>query len=332
MSYNLVDPVTGDLTRVAGNSNIVDSAIETTSTWSSKKINDELDKLKNITRLTDFDEAVPEIGKNKIYYVNKVIDTYKCAQWRVESMYYDVSELKQYRGVQKATSINGVDNIMLMREYYLDDNNVMRWGAWQQLATMDKVDRIPLIYGQNTDILAYALTCPLEKRTLVRIFSANAPNNPFGVTSETDFIYEISKIGDADGWISIKAKDVRTNREFLNTKTDTMWLGWQQLAIEKDIQCFRTAQSDSSLWYAQQKFGCVAGTRYRVQLTLSSSSGAWMGIFEFNAVSQAGTFNPNTTTFVKCGGNIDIQGIDVWGTITHDGGFVCAMMQMIDPM
>ena len=40
MSYNLVDPTTGDLTRVAGNSNIVDTAIKTDSTWSSKKIND----------------------------------------------------------------------------------------------------------------------------------------------------------------------------------------------------------------------------------------------------------------------------------------------------
>ena len=42
MSYNLVDPTTGDLTLVAGNSNIVDTAIKTDSTWSSKKINDSL--------------------------------------------------------------------------------------------------------------------------------------------------------------------------------------------------------------------------------------------------------------------------------------------------
>ena len=146
MSYNLVDPVTGDLTRVAGNSNIVDSAIETTSTWSSKKINDSLvniesalDELESITRLTDFDEAIPEKGKNKIYYVNKLIDTYSCAQWRVESMYYDVSELGQYRGVQRATSINGVDNIMLMREYYLDDNNVIRWTDWQEVITSNNI-------------------------------------------------------------------------------------------------------------------------------------------------------------------------------------------------
>lgn len=124
---------------------ISDNETVENKTWSSQKTSDEiakvesaLDELENITRLTDFDKAIPEKGKNKIYYVNKVIDTYSCAQWRVESMYYDVSGAKQYRGVQKATSINGVDNIMLMREYYLDDN-VMRWGTWQELATMDKV-------------------------------------------------------------------------------------------------------------------------------------------------------------------------------------------------
>ena len=42
MSYNLVDPTTGDLTRVAGNSNIVDTSIGIDSTWSSKKISAEL--------------------------------------------------------------------------------------------------------------------------------------------------------------------------------------------------------------------------------------------------------------------------------------------------
>ena len=104
-----------------------------------EELSSALDELENITKLTDFDEAIPEKGKNKIYYVNKVLGTYKCAQWRVESMYYDVSGAKQYRGVQKATSINGVDNIILMREYYLD-NNVMRWSAWKELATMDKIE------------------------------------------------------------------------------------------------------------------------------------------------------------------------------------------------
>ena len=43
MSYNLVDPTTGDLTRVAGGNNINDETTSTSTTWSSKKINDSLD-------------------------------------------------------------------------------------------------------------------------------------------------------------------------------------------------------------------------------------------------------------------------------------------------
>ena len=99
-------------------------------------------------------------------------------------------------------------------------------------ANKAELNAIPKIHNQNTDILAYALTCPPEKRTLVRIHSANATNNPFGVTDDTDFIYEIDKIDIDRFWISIKAKDVRTNREFVNTKNDVTWLGWQEL-------CFR---------------------------------------------------------------------------------------------
>lgn len=100
----------------------------------------------------------------------------------------------------------------------------------QELATMDKVDIIPLIYNQNTDILAYALTCPQEKRTLVRIYSANATNNPYGVSTETDFIYEIDKINFNDLFITVRAKDVKNNREFINTKNETKWLGWQEIS------------------------------------------------------------------------------------------------------
>lgn len=144
--------ITGAIEEVKGiaddKAEILDSEKNDVNTWSSNKIaseitevgtelNAKLNELENITRLTDFDEAIPEKGKNKIYYVNKLIGTYKCAQWRVESMYYDVSELKQYRGVQKATAINGVDNIMLMREYYLGDDNVIHWGDWVELATTD---------------------------------------------------------------------------------------------------------------------------------------------------------------------------------------------------
>lgn len=130
----------------------------------------------------------------------------------------NISELSTTDKSSAVAAINEVNDSLVGIESALDDK-----------ADKAELNAIPLIYNQNTDILAYALTCPQNKRTLVRIYSANATNNPFGVTDDTDFIYEISKIESAGAWISIKAKDVRTNREFLNTKNETKWLGWQEL-------------------------------------------------------------------------------------------------------
>ena len=135
----------------------------------------------------------------------------------------NISELSTTDKSSVVAAINGVNDSLVGIERELEDK-----------ANKAELNAIPYIYiyNQNTDILAYALTCPQEKRTLVRIRSVNATNNPFGVTEETDFIYEIDKIEYANFWISIKAKDVRTNCEFVNTKTHTTWLGWQEL-------CFR---------------------------------------------------------------------------------------------
>ena len=135
----------------------------------------------------------------------------------------NISELSTTDKSSVVAAINGVNDSLVGIERELEDK-----------ANKAELNAIPYIYiyNQNTDILAYALTCPKEKRTLVRIRSVNATNNPFGVTEETDFIYEIDKIEDANFWISIKAKDVRTNCEFVNTKTHITWLGWKEL-------CFR---------------------------------------------------------------------------------------------
>ena len=136
----------------------------------------------------------------------------------------NISELSTTDKSSVVAAINGVNNSLVGIERELEDK-----------ADKAELNAIPLLYNQNTDILDYALTCPQAKRTLVRIHSSNATNNPFGVTDDTDFIYEISKIDSDSLWISIKAKDVRTSREFLNTKNDVNWLGWQELVTMDKI-------------------------------------------------------------------------------------------------
>lgn len=139
----------------------------------------------------------------------------------------DVGNISELSTTDKSSVVAAINEI--------NDSLVGIGSALDDKADKAELNAIPLLYNQNTDILAYALTCPQAKRTLVRIHSANATNNPFGVTSDTDFIYEISKIDSDSLWISIKAKDVRTNREFLNTKNDVNWLGWQELVTMDKI-------------------------------------------------------------------------------------------------
>ncbi len=82
------------------------------------------------------------------------------------------------------------------------------------------------------DILEYAeSSCPMNGRTLIRVHAANATNNPFGVTTDTDFFYDIDKIDSLNSWIAIYAKDVRTNTMYVNTKNNVTWAGWKQISF-----------------------------------------------------------------------------------------------------
>lgn len=157
-------------------------------------------------------------------YVTKDVLASVLIDYAKKSDVGNISELSTTDKSSVVAAINGVNDSLVGIERELEDK-----------ADKAELNAIPLLYNQNTDIFAYALTCPQAKRTLVRIHSANATNNPFGVTDDTDFIYEISKMDSDNLWISIKAKDVRTNREFLNTKNDAIWLGWQELVTTDKV-------------------------------------------------------------------------------------------------
>ena len=87
---------------------------------------------------------------------------------------------------------------------------------------------IPLI-STATDYLTFAESCKMWGETKVRLHGTDMTNNPFGVTSDTDFFVTVQKINDQDKWITMYAKDVRTNRFFVNTKNNETWLGWQEI-------------------------------------------------------------------------------------------------------
>lgn len=118
------------------------STTATDKVWSAKKVNDSLVDIKdelgieNIPKLINFNDAIPEVGKTKVYYVNSLIGFGSVAQWRVESTLYDVTGNNNFRGYQRATSIDGVNVAEAIRPFYIDDSSrELKFGAWQQLVT-----------------------------------------------------------------------------------------------------------------------------------------------------------------------------------------------------
>ena len=158
MSYNLVDPTTGDLTRVAGNSNIVDTAIKTDSTWSSKKINDSLaDKqdFRIFNSLEEFNEkkgtsltVVSGIDNmkdiaNAMSNGEILIIMTKCELG--SEVYFGLTTDTGWTKMFTFVKSNGLcdvecrTTVPLTFKRVLNSDGVV--GDWQELATMDKVAR-----------------------------------------------------------------------------------------------------------------------------------------------------------------------------------------------
>lgn len=84
------------------------------------------------------------------------------------------------------------------------------------------------VLAAATNVLAYAVSasCRVSANTKVRIFnSPTCPTNYGYSATDSDFIYDIFKIDD-NSWVTIKAYDVRSNKEFINSCADGTWTGW----------------------------------------------------------------------------------------------------------
>ena len=169
MSYNLVDPTTGDLTRVAGNSNIVDTAIKTDSTWSSKKINDSLaDKqdFRIFNSLEEFNEkkgtslTVVSGVDNMKDIVNAmsngeiliIITKYVSGSEVYFGLTTDTGWTKMFTFV-KSNGLCDVEcrtTVPLTFKRVLNSDGVI--GDWQELATMDKLGVLPEYSGNLNDL------------------------------------------------------------------------------------------------------------------------------------------------------------------------------------
>ena len=156
MSYNLVDPTTGDLTRVAGNSNIVDTAIKTDSTWSSKKISADLADKQDFRIFNSLEEFNEKKGTS-LTVVSGIDNMKDIANAMSEGdmliirvLYITASEI--YFGLDTNTGwtkiftfikSNGICDVECRTstpatfKRLLNSDGLI--GDWQQLATMDEV-------------------------------------------------------------------------------------------------------------------------------------------------------------------------------------------------
>ena len=145
MSYNLVDPTTGDLTRVAGRNAIDDGSVSNSKVWSSRKVSDELNKKVSSTEVAHikrFDSVPGNDWNNAIeegYYsipIDMVANTIAnrpfdfAIQIRVIK-----SDTNDPNYVYQIAYVSSQDSRIYIRK--LDGNGT--WTAWQELATMDKV-------------------------------------------------------------------------------------------------------------------------------------------------------------------------------------------------
>ena len=159
MSYNLVDPTTGDLTRVAGNSNIVDTAIKTDSTWSSKKINDSLADKQDFRIFNSLEEFNEKKGTSLtvvsgVDNMKDIVNAMSNGEILIIITKYELGS-EVYFGLTKDTGwtkmftfvkSNGLcdvecrTTVPLTFKRVLNSDGVI--GDWQELATTDDIFRV----------------------------------------------------------------------------------------------------------------------------------------------------------------------------------------------
>ena len=159
MSYNLVDPTTGDLTRVAGNSNIVDTSIGIDSTWSSKKISADLADKQDFRIFNSLEEFNEKKGTsltvvsgidNMKDIVNAmsngeiliIITKYKLGSEVYFGLTKDTGWTKMFTFVKS----DGLCNVECRTTFPLTLKRVLNSdgviGDWQQLVTNDDIFRV----------------------------------------------------------------------------------------------------------------------------------------------------------------------------------------------
>lgn len=129
--------------------------------------------------------------------------------------------------------------------------------------------------SKNTEI------CPLNSIINLRIY--NGVNSPIG-DSDNDFYYTIYKMNDGN-YTKIVAKDIRSNKMYINTEVNQVWTEWQEINEVNSIYCVadndnRTINTKPSDYKCCLKLNILKQSE---SVGLPNSGGFWSHLIGINA-------------------------------------------------
>ena len=159
MSYNLVDPTTGDLTRVAGRTAIDDGSVSNSTVWSRRKVSDELEKKQDFRIFNSLEEFNEKKGTsltvvsgidnmkdiaNAMSNGEILIIITKCELG--SEVYFGLTTDTGWTKMFTFVKSNGLCDVECRTTFPLTLKRVLNSdgvvGAWQQLVTTDDIFRV----------------------------------------------------------------------------------------------------------------------------------------------------------------------------------------------
>ena len=206
MSYNLVDPTTGDLTLVAGRNTIDNGSVSNSKVWSSKKVSDELEKKQDFRIFNSLEEFNEKKGTsltvvsgvdnmkdiaNAMSNGEILIIITKCELG--SEVYFGLTTSTGWTKMFTFVKSNGLCDVECRTTFPLTLKRVLNSdgviGDWQELATMDKVNAL---HEATTGYITGSLLGSVVK-------NANLYYQKFGDSRLV-----------INGWVSIDAVSTRT--------------------------------------------------------------------------------------------------------------------------
>lgn len=319
MSLNIQerDLVTGELKRtiVAGNSNIVDTAIKTDSTWSSKKISADLADKQDFRIFNSLEEFNEKKGTSLtvvsgIDNMKDIVNAMSNGEILIiitkcelgSEVYFGLTTSTGWTKMFTFVKSNGLcdvecrTTVPLTLKRVLNSDGVV--GDWQELATTTEVAHIKRFYSVprndwnnaieegyysiSIDMVANEIANrPFDYAIQVRVIKSD--------TNDPNYVYQIAYVSSQDSRIFIR-----------KLNGDGNWTPWEQLATMDKVGTAQIIGFKTNLLNQCYGYYTIGNNKVSVHMkfVLSRALGDWETLTNVNlpAPSSAVTKNANGMT------------------------------------